>query len=171
MSPPSPAVRIPEQPVVADFWYRKHMGWQTVRRTDEVRLRLGENVVGFQVPTQLGRRILGRFDRVGVVVPAVEHKPSGTVVVLADANGGWWSQADLPVGVQFLCSPVEVPLPPSKVAGVEVSWLRPVDPRRPWLPLAESVLGQIHAIMGLDSRPDVRQGRLTSPWTSGRPRR
>jgi hypothetical protein len=159
-----PVNPVPGHPAMADYWYRKHMGWRTIHGPEAVRLRLGDGVVGFQVPTGLGRVLLARFAQAGVVAPAVDYPAEAKIVMLADANGGWWSQDDLPRGVVLLSSPAEVPLPPSVIGGSVAGWAGPVDPRRRWLPLAEGVLQEIRSILGLTRRPASRRGRVSSPW-------
>jgi hypothetical protein len=147
-----------------DF-YRARMGWESVISGSELRLPLTMGMVGIRMSPLLAARVLPCFAEAGAAAPAVTIGSPPVVVLLADANGRWYSQSDMPEGVAVLRAPVELPLPPSRVGDVPVRWSGTPDLGTGFLPLAEGVLQVVRTVLGLvEPRPKVRKGRLTSPW-------
>ncbi|MFC5289825.1 hypothetical protein ACFPM7_22455 [Actinokineospora guangxiensis] len=147
-----------------DF-YRARMGWESVISGSELRLPLTMGMVGIRMSPLLAARVLPCFAEAGAAAPAVTIGSPPVVVLLADANGRWYSQSDMPDGVALLRAPVELPLPPSRVGDVPVRWSGTPDLGTGFLPLAEGVLQVVRTVLGLvEPRPKVRKGRLTSPW-------
>jgi hypothetical protein len=121
--------------------YASQLGWTVEQVGGEWRLCFGNGLVGVYVPTGIAGEVLARLRAQEVLGPVLElaGPPTGSVF-LAEQNGLVLSRRDLPVGVQVLGCPHQVPLPPPGAYAGKGRWLVTPDLARRVLPLVATVV-------------------------------